>query len=156
MYFQSARQPSPSLFWKVLSRLSWAAATMHNHTYDTCLLHLHRTCITQTKHSTFVLWIASYQLEAAFWMSLLAVFSPWLRSSGLFDNTLADYLWSRAVMLIGPTLATVALQLQVPMAMMVDPLLKVSGWWSSATAAVLELTGAAGILAGFFWLNFNS
>jgi hypothetical protein len=89
-------------------------------------------------------------------MSLLAVFSPWLRSSGLFDNTLADYLWSRAVMLIGPTLATVALQLQVPMAMMVDPLLKVSGWWSSATAAVLELTGAAGILAGFFWLNFNS
>lgn len=33
--------------------------------------------------------------------------------AGLFDNTLADYLWSRAVLLIGPTIATVALQLQV-------------------------------------------
>lgn len=33
--------------------------------------------------------------------------------AGLFDNTLADYLWSKAVILIGPTMATVALQLQV-------------------------------------------
>lgn len=46
--------------------------------------------------------------------------------------------------------------MQVPMAMLVDPLLKEHGWWTSVSASILELSGAASILSGFFWLNFNS
>lgn len=59
-------------------------------------------------------------------------------------------------MLIGPTLATVALQLQVPMVMVVDPLLKVNGWWNTLSATMLEFAGAGSILGGFFWLNVNT
>ncbi|KAK9813135.1 hypothetical protein WJX72_009645 [[Myrmecia] bisecta] len=31
---------------------------------------------------------------------------------GLFDNVLSDYLWARAVLLVGPTIATVGLSIQ--------------------------------------------
>jgi hypothetical protein len=42
------------------------------------------------------------------------------------------------------------------MAMLVDPLLKEGGWWTSISASVMELSGAVSILSGFFWLNFYS
>lgn len=32
---------------------------------------------------------------------------------GLFDNVLSDYLWARAVLLVGPTIATVGISVQV-------------------------------------------
>ena len=80
----------------------------------------------------------------------------WHCAAGLFDNTLSDYLWSRAVLLVGPTIATVGLQLQVPMVMAADPLLHAEGWWSRWDASVLEVGGAAAILFGFFTLNFSS
>lgn len=75
------------------------------------------------------------------------------RRAGLFDNALADYLWSRAVVLVGPTMATVGLSLQVPVAMVVDPIVHDHGWWSRWYSCMLELLGASAILAGFFSLN---
>lgn len=71
----------------------------------------------------------------------------------MFDNAIADYLWSRAVLLVGPTIATVGMSLQVPMAMLVEPLVHATGWWSRAGVCSLELLGAAGILGGFFAIN---
>ena len=76
--------------------------------------------------------------------------------AGLFDNALADYLWSKAVLLVGPTIATVGLSLQVPLAMVVDPLVYSHGWWSRWDVCALEVTGGAAILGGFFTINSES
>jgi drug/metabolite transporter (DMT)-like permease len=76
--------------------------------------------------------------------------------AGLFDNALADYLWSRAVLLIGPTIASVGLSLQVPIAMLVEPILISEGWWNHWLECALELTGAGAILAGFFVVTYAS
>lgn len=79
--------------------------------------------------------------------------------AGLFDNALADYLWSKAVILVGPTIATVGLSLQVPMAMVAEPLASSfgitsgAGWWSRWDVCALELLGASSILGGFFAIN---
>jgi drug/metabolite transporter (DMT)-like permease len=86
--------------------------------------------------------------------------SKWLTvlcpNSGLFDNALADYLWSRAILLVGPTIATVGLQLQVPVSMMLDPLVHEKGWWSKWNSCLLEVCGAIVILSGFFALEVAS
>jgi drug/metabolite transporter (DMT)-like permease len=79
-----------------------------------------------------------------------------LQCSGLFDNALADYLWSRAILLVGPTIATVGLQLQVPVSMMLDPLVHQEGWWSRWNSCALEIFGAIIILSGFFALEVSS
>jgi drug/metabolite transporter (DMT)-like permease len=76
--------------------------------------------------------------------------------AGLFDNALGDYLWSRAVLLVGPTIATVGTSLQVPIAMVVDPLVHTKGWWSTLPVCTLELLGASAILGGFFTINAES
>ena len=76
--------------------------------------------------------------------------------AGLFDNALADYLWSRAVLLVGPTIATVGTSLQIPMAMVLDPIVHTKGWWSTARGCSLELLGAGAVLAGFFTINASS
>ena len=39
---------------------------------------------------------------------------------GLFDNVLSDYLWARAVLLTSPTVASVGLSMQIPMAAAVE------------------------------------
>jgi solute carrier family 35, member F5 len=60
------------------------------------------------------------------------------------------------VLLIGPTIASVGLSLQVPIAMLVEPMLRAEGWWSHWLECALELTGAGGILAGFFVVTYAS
>ncbi len=39
---------------------------------------------------------------------------------GLLDYVLSDYLWARAVMILGPTVATLGLSVQIPMAAAAD------------------------------------
>lgn len=39
---------------------------------------------------------------------------------GFIDNVISDLLWARAVLLTSPTVATVALTLTIPMAMVSD------------------------------------
>lgn len=71
-------------------------------------------------------------------------------AKGLLDNVLSDYLWARAVLLIGPTVATVGLNVQVPLAAGLDAAMgkPKPRWTSSAPAAALTAFGAASVVAG--------
>eukprot|EP00891_Asterochloris_glomerata_P007549 jgi/Astpho2/7549/Aster-02457 len=74
---------------------------------------------------------------------------------GLFDNVLSDYLWARAVLLIGPTIATVGLSVQIPLAVVAEMLLKSPPWLRSASSAVLILLGALAVIAGFLGVTLT-
>ena len=43
---------------------------------------------------------------------------------GMFDNVLSDYLWARAIVLTTPTIASVVLNVQVPLSILADALFK--------------------------------
>ena len=62
---------------------------------------------------------------------------------GLLDNVLSDVLWARAIQLTSPTLATVALTMTIPVAMLSDVLLH------AALPAPLALVGGAVVMCGF-------
>ncbi|KAK9794952.1 hypothetical protein WJX73_000997 [Symbiochloris irregularis] len=76
-------------------------------------------------------------------------------AKGLFDNALSDYLWARAVLLIGPTVATLGLSLQFPIAAVADVATKSPPWLHNSTW-IYMLLGALAILAGFFGINVDS
>ncbi|GBF91275.1 hypothetical protein Rsub_03595 [Raphidocelis subcapitata] len=69
--------------------------------------------------------------------------------NGIMDYVLADFLWARAVLLIGPTPATLGLSVQVPLATGIDAALGRPAWLSGPLPAALTLGGGAAILAGF-------
>ncbi|KAL4458711.1 hypothetical protein ABPG75_013576 [Micractinium tetrahymenae] len=95
-----------------------------------------------------VLWLAGVGLGVMSWrvFGLMVV-------KGLADNVLSDYLWARAILLVGPTIATAGLALQVPLAVLLDALLRSPAWLAHAGSAVLTLLGGAVVLAGFFGVN---
>lgn len=62
---------------------------------------------------------------------------------GAFDNVLSDLLWARAIMLTSPTVATVALSLTIPIAMLADLAI------SRRVPAPLMAAGAVAVAAGF-------
>ena len=74
-------------------------------------------------------------------------------AKGLFDNVLSDYLWARAVLLLGPTLATVGLSLQVPMAIVAEILFGRAAWIGQVGRTFLTFLGGALVLGGFFGLQ---
>ncbi|GMH34492.1 hypothetical protein BSKO_02326 [Bryopsis sp. KO-2023] len=74
---------------------------------------------------------------------------------GLFDNVLSDYLWARAILLIGPTIATVALSLQVPFALIPEVMLKHPKWAMNSGSIFLMISGTVAVLAGFFDINME-
>ena len=78
-----------------------------------------------------------------------------LLSAGLFDNVLSDYLWARAVLLIGPTIATVGLSVQIPLAVVAEMLLRSPPWLRSPSSAVLILVGALAVIAGFLGVTLT-
>lgn len=53
----------------------------------------------------------------------------------------------------GPTVATAGLALQVPLAVLLDGLLRSPAWLSHAGSTVLTLVGGTIVLAGFFGVN---
>lgn len=53
----------------------------------------------------------------------------------------------------GPTIATAGLALQVPLAVLLDALLRSPAWLSHAGSAVLTMLGGAIVLVGFFGVN---
>ena len=75
---------------------------------------------------------------------------------GLLDNVLSDYLWARAILLVGPTLATSGLALQLPIAVAMEGLLRNPVWLHSPGTALLTFLGGGVILAGFFALTVVS
>jgi solute carrier family 35 protein F5 len=66
--------------------------------------------------------------------------------AGLFDNVLSDYLWAKAVLLTTPTAATAGLNIQVPLAAVVDSL-------RGKVPSGLDMLGAIAVLLGFFGIN---
>jgi len=72
-----------------------------------------------------------------------ASFIGLLLLKGLFDNVLSDLLWARAIQLTSPTVATVALSLTIPIAMLSDLLLH------SIVPAALVIVGAVAVAGGF-------
>ncbi|KAI7841405.1 hypothetical protein COHA_005022 [Chlorella ohadii] len=81
-----------------------------------------------------ILWLAGVGLGAMSWRML-----GLMVAKGLLDNVLSDYLWARAILLLGPTVATAGLALQVPLAILLDGLLRSPAWLSHAGSTVLTL-----------------
>jgi hypothetical protein len=74
------------------------------------------------------------------------------------DYVLADYTWARAVLLLGPTVATLGMTVQIPLATAADVALSWAGlghphWMDSRRATLLTAAGTAAILAGVFGIN---
>lgn len=72
---------------------------------------------------------------------------------GLLDYVLSDYLWAHSVLLLGPTLATLGLSTQIPLAAVADLFLGQPTWVQHVGTVTLTLLGTALILAGFFKVN---
>ena len=71
---------------------------------------------------------------------------------GLFDNVLSDYLWACAVLCTSPTVASMGLSIQIPLAMLIEVLV-VPGrpsWMESSTAFWMTVGGAVLVTAGFY------
>lgn len=56
----------------------------------------------------------------------------------------------------GPTVATVGLSMQVPLAVTLDAIFKRPAWLSSASSATLMFGGAILVLSGFFGISAES
>lgn len=56
----------------------------------------------------------------------------------------------------GPTLATVGLSVQVPLAVLADGILGSPPWLHSIASAVLMVCGAAGVLIGFLGVTLST
>jgi hypothetical protein len=67
----------------------------------------------------------------------------------VLDYVIADFLWARAVLLLGPTPATLGLSVQVPIATALDVVLGRPAWLAGPRPAALTLGGSALILGGF-------
>lgn len=72
---------------------------------------------------------------------------------GLLDNVLSDFLWAKAVVLIGPTIATVGLSMQWPIALVIDIVFIRPAWMDSVSSILLISFGSVLILLGFIGIN---
>mmetsp|Transcript_42545 Transcript_42545/g.70997 ORF Transcript_42545/g.70997 Transcript_42545/m.70997 type:complete len:422 (-) Transcript_42545:50-1315(-) len=68
---------------------------------------------------------------------------------GLFDNVFSDYLWVRAVLLVGPTVASAGMAIQVPIAIFVEILIGHADWIHQYVSASLMIGGGITIVSGF-------
>lgn len=70
--------------------------------------------------------------------------------AGILNYCLSDYLWAHAVLLLGPTIATLGLSVQIPVAAVVEVLMGTPKWLSSSSSIAMTLSGTSLIMAGFF------
>lgn len=68
---------------------------------------------------------------------------------GILNYCLSDYLWAHAVLLLGPTIATLGLSVQIPVAAGVEAVIGHPKWLTSGAAMAMTLTGTGLIMAGF-------
>lgn len=78
--------------------------------------------------------------ERVFWLACAKAF---------FDNVLSDYLWARAVLLTSPTVASIGLSLQIPLAATVEVFIGQPAWASHFQNAALMASGTLFVIAGF-------
>jgi drug/metabolite transporter (DMT)-like permease len=69
------------------------------------------------------------------------------------DYVVADYAWARAVLLLGPTVATLGTSIQVPLATAADVVLGHPHWLDSWRAVGLTAAGTTLILGGVAGIN---
>ena len=62
---------------------------------------------------------------------------------GVLQNVIADYLWARAMILTSPTVATIALSMTIPMAIVTDTLM------GTHYPTTTSLAGASLVILGF-------
>lgn len=70
-------------------------------------------------------------------------------TKAFFDNVLSDYLWARAVLLTSPTIASIGLSLQIPLAAAIELLTGQPGWARNVFNGALMTGGMFCILVGF-------
>jgi hypothetical protein len=70
--------------------------------------------------------------------------------AGILNYCLSDYLWAHAVLLLGPTIATLGLSVQIPVAAVVEVFMGTPKWLSSGSSMAMTLSGTTLIMAGFF------
>jgi solute carrier family 35 protein F5 len=74
---------------------------------------------------------------------LTGTFLMWAALKGAFDNVLSDLLWARAILLTSPTVATLALSLTIPLAMLADLLVH------GTRPGLFLVLGSLAVTAGF-------
>lgn len=68
----------------------------------------------------------------------------------MLNYCLSDYLWAHAVLLLGPTIATLGLSIQIPVAALVEVLLGRPKWLANGRSTAMMVAGTLLIMAGFF------
>lgn len=71
-------------------------------------------------------------------------------ATGVLNYCLSDYLWAHAVLLLGPTIATLGLSVQIPVAAVVEVFISVPRWLSNGRSMAMMLGGTVLIMLGFF------
>lgn len=79
--------------------------------------------------------------------------SPLPPTPGILNYAFSDYLWAHAVLLLGPTIATLGLSVQIPIAAVAEAVFGQAAWLASARTTAMTLGGTGLILFGFFWGN---
>lgn len=69
------------------------------------------------------------------------------------DNVLTHYLWAKAILLVGPTVATAGLSLQGPVTLAIEIVFGHPVWLGNSLSSFLEFFGTLLILLGFYDLN---
>jgi len=77
-------------------------------------------------------------------------------AKGVMDNILADVLYMKSVLLIGPTVATVGLTLQWPIAIVIDALFFRPSWMHTTQLSLFVVAGSLLIFVGFVGINLPS
>lgn len=110
-----------------------------------------RTCCTCLQSCSSTAWPPLKALCGTFVsVSMAAVCC---RLPGVLNYVVADYLWARAVLTLGPTAATVGMSAQIPLATLADAFLGSPTWLQQARALAMTAGGTAAIMAGFVGFN---
>lgn len=67
----------------------------------------------------------------------------------MLNYCLSDYLWAHAVLLLGPTIATLGLSVQIPVAAVVEAIIGHPKWLSTGASIAMTLSGTGLIMLGF-------
>ena len=81
------------------------------------------------------------------WAAILA--------KGFFDNCLSELAWGWAILLLGPTVATVALTLQVPLTLLADLFFDKGFWHKDPGQYPLLVAGMALVLCGLYCMSLE-
>ncbi|MEW5305254.1 MAG: hypothetical protein WDW36_007809 [Sanguina aurantia] len=74
---------------------------------------------------------------------------------GILDYVLADLLWARSVMLLGPTVATLGLSIQIPLAAVAEFFRDHPAWVKQGSTIAMTLLGTCLVFASFVGVQLS-